>query len=337
MRFSRRSLSWDPKTRIAHPITQTWDQPSGVPFLERLRARGEMPSVPAESEDQVGEMRSLIGPQVDSRKETAPAYGFGTADRNSVQVIYGGGKAKAGGSGTRTTKLSPGPIYLPDDRRGTGPQFSFGGKGNAIGATGIRPAPNPGPGEYDTAGAVGVHQVASMTRTAPAYGWSDSTSRRDTGTPANSERMCDQMYEQTVAIGPQPLSTRKTQAAYAFGTAQRFIGEQSSLRRSAAAPGPGAYALRDSNAAEVKHQESTSRTQPAYGFGTARRFDLQLPKVGRVTPGPGGYKTKGGIGAQVCSERRSGASYGFGSARRFGDSALRASHRQTPGPGAYNG
>eukprot|EP00966_Prymnesium_polylepis_P320199 7376582-Prymnesium_polylepis.1 len=60
-------------------------------------------------------MRSLIGPQSDSRKETAPSYGFGTADRNSVQVIYGGGKAgkSTGPPQARATKLSPGPIYLP--------------------------------------------------------------------------------------------------------------------------------------------------------------------------------------------------------------------------------
>ena len=211
----------------------------------------------------VNELRSLIGPQADSRKETAPSYGFGTSDRNSVQVIYGGGKAKGGGGPqARTTKLSPGPIYLPSSSSNA-PKFSFGGQGNAIGIQMARRAgAAPGPGEYDLTGAIG-RQPNSTVKTAPAYGWAGSGSARDAAAAAaaGQSHKCDTFYELSASIGPQQQSTKRTQSSYAFGTAQRFMGEQTGLRRSAASPGPGAYKLREANKASVEHQESTSRTQ----------------------------------------------------------------------------
>ena len=152
-----------------------------------------------------GGMRSLTGAQatLDSRQRNAPSYGFGTSDRNSVQVIYGGGRASANPM-ARSTKLSPGPIYMPEGND-KGPKFSFGGKGNGISAGDNRRAGvAPGPGEYELSGAVG-NQVASISKTAPAYGWAGSTSQRETlGTPSSSERAgCDKIYETTVALGPQ--------------------------------------------------------------------------------------------------------------------------------------
>lgn len=289
----------------------------------------------------VNELRSLIGPQADSRKETAPSYGFGTSDRNSVQVIYGGGKAKgAGAPQARTTKLSPGPIYLPSNSS-KAPKFSFGGQGNGIGIQMARRAgAAPGPGEYDLTGAIGK-QPNSNVKTSPAYGWAGSGSARDAAAAAlaaGQSAKCDTFYELSASIGPQQQSTKRTQSSYAFGTAQRFMGEQTGLRRSAASPGPGAYKLREASKATVEHHEATSRTQPAYGFGTQPRFNppAGTTRSGRAQPGPGGYQHGNGLGKQATTDRRTAPSYGFGSSRRFGGSVLTAANGVTPGPGAYN-
>ncbi|KAL1528376.1 hypothetical protein AB1Y20_009727 [Prymnesium parvum] len=291
-------------------------------------------------------LRSLLGVQADSRKESAPSYGFGTSDRTSLQVVYGGGRPGAGDSRptARATKLSPGPIYLPSRASDTGPKFSFGGQGLGVGShpASRRAGAPPGPGDYDLAGAVGKQSV-SQARTAPSFTWGAGPSSRDavsvaaaTGYPPK----CEQLYDRGPSIGPQYDSTKRTKASYAFGTAQRFVHDQTVLRRSAAEPGPGAYNLRSADTTRASHVDSTSRSQPKYGFGTAKRFDdPETARVTRIQPGspPSGQQLGGGIGRQIVSERRTKPSFGFGSQRRFGDSVLKVALTQTPGPGTYDG
>ena len=50
-------------------------------------------------------------------------------------------------------------------------------------------------------------------------------------------------YELRASVGPQADSKKKNKPNYAFGTSQRFGVDRNDLRRSAAAPGPGSYAM----------------------------------------------------------------------------------------------
>ena len=61
------------------------------------------------------EMPSFMGPQSNSMKHSAPAFGFGSEERSA-------------GSPRRAVGLSPGPIYLPSPRgrMGDGPKATFG-------------------------------------------------------------------------------------------------------------------------------------------------------------------------------------------------------------------
>lgn len=178
--------------------------------------------------------------------------------------------------------------------------------------------------------------MTSSSRNAPAYGWGlgkEPSKGSDRGDASPSG--CDKFYELGEMVGPQPVSTRRSPAAYAFSTSARFAGEQAGLRRVAAAPGPGAYNIRPEpgRGGVVKTVDGTSKTQPAFRFGSERRF-AAAPKAQGAAPTA--YSARPAVGAQVSSERRSGSAYGFGSSRRFDESVTRAVSKATPGPGAYN-
>ena len=119
-------------------------------------------------------MRSWLGEQYDSRKEAAPSYRFGTSQRSNIAGAY---------------KLSPGPIYAPGASIGKGPKYGFGtGPGaGAVGSGGSTPRRGvtaPGPGEYESASAIGRTQAASMSKNAPSYGW--GTQQRKSGSSGHT-------------------------------------------------------------------------------------------------------------------------------------------------------
>ena len=59
-------------------------------------------------------LRSWMGSQADSRKESSPAFGFGTSGRAVHDKLYTCGGSNKG----KGLRLSPGPIYArcPTDR-----------------------------------------------------------------------------------------------------------------------------------------------------------------------------------------------------------------------------
>lgn len=100
----------------------------------------------------------------------------------------------------------------------------------------------------------------------------------------------------------QPDKSKYTRApAATFGTSSR------DGPRSAACPGPGQYATRQ------------TECTPKYGFGTSQRAGMGNRSQ---TPGPGAYDVRG----DAC---RGQVSLGA----RFSDASRRA---RTPGPGSYN-
>jgi len=238
----------------------------------------------------------------------------------------------------RPCRLSPGPIYMPGGQDGRGPKFSFG-SGPAAGSCGSTPnrgsAQEPGPGEYELSAAVGP-QFSSLARSSPQYSWGSTV--RNTGGAKVSRGESGSPYELRASVGPQADSKKQNKPAYAFGTSQRFGVDRNDLRRSAAAPGPGSYAM--PKAVEAQ-QESTKKSMPAYGFGTSTRVQANMvywkgkagTAEGKDTPGPS-YKLKSSVGGQIQSDRRSGSSFGFGSSSRFGPGV--SAKDRTPGPGEYN-
>lgn len=256
----------------------------------------------------LGDMRSWMGAQADSRKETAPQFSLV-------------GKPNA----ARQVQLSPGPIYLPSPRgrMGDGPKFSFGG---AAGGASHRGGAAPGPGEYEPNGAVGATSVLSGAATAPSYGW--GTGGREQAPIGSAPRSaCNEFYEQVGAVGPQPTSNKRTVSAYAFAHQPRFDMNNKTLNPNARNPGPGAYKTTPASGPQV---DSTLRSQPIAGFSRAERFKRPTTSsAGGQAPLP-----RPSFGPQVISDFKSKPSFGFGSARRFPDRPKTSG--STPGPGSYN-
>ena len=69
-------------------------------------------------------------------------------------------------------------------------------------------------------------------------------------------------YELRASVGPQADSKKKNKPNYAFGTSQRFGVDRNDLRRSAAAPGPGSYAM--PKAVETQQEATKSITPRAW-------------------------------------------------------------------------
>ena len=263
-------------------------------------------------------LRSWLGPQADSRKDNAPAFGFGSGDRSGAFV----------NPSSRAVGLSPGPIYRPSPRGvcGDGPKFSFG-SGASAAAAARRAGAAPGPGEYEMPPAIGASQAASTNKSAPQYGWG-SSGREKAPVGLAPRPACNEFYELTEAVGQQPISTKKTQAAYSLSHSARF-DDRSVLRARAAAPGPGSYRSIAGTGAQV---DSTRHSQPAYSWSRSERFRGHGTGAANAN---GSQGPRSACGSQVLSERRSKPSFGFGTAQRFPDRPTSALAR-SPGPGTYN-
>jgi hypothetical protein len=283
-------------------------------------------SAAASSTTSVGEVRetfirSLIGPQADSRKESAPSYGFGTGDRSGALVAPAGGKRAVG--------LSPGPVYLVSPRNPglgrTGPAFSM--SGTPANPGGRRAGAAPGPGEYEKPPSCGMDQTLSYKSTSPRFGWGTG-GRHQAPIGSRPRSACNEFYEVSSSMGAQPLGTKATKPNYTFSGASRYDDPQKA-RNKAAAPGPGAYKYVGGSGVQV---DSTFRSKPIYGFSRAARFkggglDGTGPELNSGTVRPA-------IGPQVVSTMRSKPASSFGSAKRFADRPNSA--RDGPGPGSYN-
>ena len=113
----------------------------------------------------VGGTRSMFGDQVNSKKSSAPSYGFGSATREQAAKVS-----------EPFTGVSPGPaVYtLPkavgkqvDGRKMGSPEWQFGTaqRFGGFNAVGMVEKKNPGPGTYNQKPSVGV-QVSARHRVA---------------------------------------------------------------------------------------------------------------------------------------------------------------------------
>jgi hypothetical protein len=260
------------------------------------------------------EMPSFMGPQYNSMKHSAPAFGFGSQERNP-------------NSSARAVGLSPGPIYLPSPRgrMGDGPKATFGTSPCAA-SPARRAGASPGPGEYETRMSIGQITSAGTSQNAPKYGWG-SGGRHQAAIGTSPSPACGEYYELQESIGPQFNSQKRTVGGYSMGTQKRFDLKNKAANPAAMNPGPGAYRTVASTGPQVS---SVFRSNPICGFTRDQRF-----RPPTAAEGGKGYLARSAIAPQVLSERRSKPAYGFGTAKRFGDRPATAVS-STPGPGSYN-
>lgn len=145
-------------------------------------------------------------------------------------------------------------------------------------------------------------------------------------------------------FGTQPVSNRRSSAAYGFGSSTRghanklFIGEgHAKSSNISCTPGP-CYELGGSTGTQ---SDSGKPTPPQWQFGTAGRFSSPR-STRRGSPGPGQYENASGFSRQALSNRASFPRYGFGTVDRdmAGKVFISPAHssssfgRASPGPAA---
>ena len=196
-------------------------------------------------------VRSMLGPQVNSTRKSAPVYGFGSSTREHAAKIFLSSEHAAlafAGQG------SPGPAgYVQkstvgpqaDGRFVSYPQWAFGSAQRfpAAGKT----SSLPGPGEYVQRSSIGA-QVNGTQPSQPIYGMGSSTREsvkkvyisdghsNSVGYGMHSPGPAS--YSLKGAVGKQDQSPKTNQPAWVFGSNKRFR-DPDILRRSKL-PAPGA-------------------------------------------------------------------------------------------------
>jgi len=124
---------------------------------------------------------AAIGPQADSRKSNAPAFGFGAADRNASAKVY----VSKDHSKVDFGKLGPGAVYETkssfgkqvDAKKRSPASVGFGSADRFLQPSAARAKRNPqvpGPGSYPLPKAVGK-QTQSKAVTEGSFGFGTST------------------------------------------------------------------------------------------------------------------------------------------------------------------
>jgi hypothetical protein len=319
----------------------------------------------------VGGTRTTLGPQVSSKRASAPNYGFGTCTRETQDKVFISQEhaALVGDS------CSPGPVY--DQRPAIGPQvngamtsaplFGFGKSTRDTAqkvfiskehADKVAAPYSPGP-IYLLDASIGP-QANGAIASAPLYGFGTSTrdhqqkvfvsaehnTINDYGKaspgPAAPYKLKSGMGAQVQTFGPSPYAAggsrgvrNSTQPAWVMGKAERFAKD-----RSAWVPGAGEYKLTPAVGPQVNGRLKSS---PLYGFGSSNRDHMAKVYIssehekysgGRDAPGPGQYAIKSLTGNPVVSGHQvSGSRWGFGTGKRFTDEFKH--QKGNPGPGHY--
>jgi len=293
--------------------------------------------------------RSMFGKQTDSRKETAPQFGFGSSDRqNAAKVFVTAEHAKSSYG-----KESPGPVYelkssigkQDSSKNESSPLFSFGTADRFAKPAGSVPtrASVPGPGAYQSPSSIGK-QGNSTKQTAEAYGFGSSTrlhqqkvfiSPDHAKTNFGEASPGPSVYNQKSAVGKQPDSKKESAPSWAFSSEERF--KYDFVERAAKVPGAGQY---NTVGAVGTQPDSKKQTLPKFSFGSCQREqrnkvyispDHEKSSYGMNSPGPASVGGKSSLGRQSSSKNPSGSSWSFGSAKRFVYNESR-----TPGPGTYD-
>lgn len=291
----------------------------------------------------------MFGKQHESRKSTAPMYGFGSSDRsnmNKVFVTSEHAKAMYG-------KESPGPVYdtksslgkQESSKNNSSPLFSFGTADRFAKPAGTVPTKTavPGPGTYGQPSSIGK-QGDSTKQTAEQAGFGSSTRAMKEKVFLSEEHAktnfgeCSPgpaVYNMKNACGKQADSKRETAASWVFSSEERF--KYDFVERAAKVPGAGQY---NAIGAVGSQADSKKNSLPKYSFGTSGRdqrgkvyisADHEKSAHGLNSPGPASVGGKSSLGRQSNSKNPNGSSWSFGSARRFVYNESRV-----PGPGAYD-
>jgi len=312
---------------------------------------------------EIGGTRTMLGPQVNSKKRSPAAYGFGSSTRDQQAKVFVSQEQAA----LQGTSASPGPaVYTQQASVGpqasgtkeSSPLWTFGtedrwaAQQRENGTTKYAVAV-PGAGTYNTGVGVGQQQPESKTRTMPAYGFG-SSSREDMSKVFISEEM-DKVrqfgrgspgpasFMLNPAVGKQVLSGKEQQPLWVMGTAKRFGKDLTGW-----VPAPGHYGKDEDHgriAPGVGPQvSSTYRSQPRFGFGSSDRDqaakvyiskDHEAATGGRDAPGPGQYKITSMTGNNIVSStKKTSQAFGFGTSSRFRDT-FKKDGFYAPGPGAY--
>jgi len=299
--------------------------------------------------------RTMLGPQVSSKKASAPNYGFGSGTRETQEKVFVSpehaalqGNPASPGPAVYSQRASVGPQV--DGPKASAPEWAFGTAqrfGSSKYAVGY-----PAPGTYDADVGIGK-QVNSNKTTLPIYGFGSSTRQHQEKVYLTKdhnkglygkESPGPSPYTLNPAVGNQVLSFGPTgayrrirngsQPTWVVGKDARFKADRPSL-----APGPGAYALSPAVGNQVT---SNKPSLPRFGFGTSNRDHAAKvyisPEHAKLSggpgcaPGPGAYPVASMTGAQVASSTKvTGSAWGFGTAKRFND----AFKHPVPGPGQY--
>ena len=321
----------------------------------------------------VGGTRTTLGPQVSSRRSSAPIYGFGTCTREQQNRVFVS-QEHAALAGPEMSH-SPGPVYevvpaIGPQVNGSIPSAPLYGFGKSTRETAqkvfisqehaekVAMPYSPGP-QYMIRPSIGP-QVDGAIASAPLYGFGSSTRDhqqkvfvsanhnkiadygRGSPGPAAPYQLKSAMGSQMQTFGPSPYGTgggqgvrNGSQPSWAFSTANRFKKDSSAW-----VPGAGEYKTVPAIGPQVSGALASA---PRYGFGSSNRDDMakvyissEHEKVsgGRDAPGPGAYKVKSLTGNPVVAgHQRTGSRWGFGTGKRFTNEFK---HQEgNPGPGQY--
>ena len=149
------------------------------------------------------------------------------------------------------------------------------------------------------------------------------------------------IYNMLSSISKQPLSNNSTSAKFSFGTAER-IGKKGNKadRKGMMKPGPGAYKMPFSIAAQIVSTKKSAAT-PSFGSSTRDNqqklfltTDHEKIHYGRHSPGPSIYQATSCFGIQQNARNRSSPMWRMSKSSRFEyDYEKRAS--KLPGAGQY--
>lgn len=319
----------------------------------------ESAAMPAADNRPAGGTRTTLGPQVSSKRATAPSYGFGSGTRETQERVFishehaslsSGGVARSPGPAVYSHRPSVG--VQVDGAKESAPLWAFGTE-ERFAPPNKSTADNPAPGHHGTQSGIGI-QVDSKKASLPLYGFGSSTREQQEKVYVDQEHSavgygkaspgpCTYMLnpavgKQVLSYGPSGFARsvkNGSQPTWVFGKAERLM-----VAKSTNMPGPGAYEIATAVGVQAS---STKRSLPRFGFGTSTRENVakvyisaEHEKVmpgGRDVPGPGQYPAQNMTGSRIASSRQAtGSAWGFGTSKRFSDASKRAGD---PGPGQY--
>ena len=213
--------------------------------------------------------KSMFGSQVLSARETAPAYGFGSSERNSTTKMFLSREQVAQYVG----KVGPGPIYdVPSSvgaqhssRKNTAPAYKFGSR--ATSDYNLAKENRPGPGQYGVGPMSVGPQFLSKKENSTSWRFG-SGNRWSTYKDARKE------FDGTPGMGLPaiPSGWLGDAAMFSFfGSGKRHeigVGIPGALPSFRSAPGPGTYATISCLGQQFSsNKQSSERTK----FGTSSR------------------------------------------------------------------